>query len=214
MPVIAGGNVASREEMLAAENTEVGKARLAALEAMLGAFDDESVAPSAGLRVTTERVMSDPDHNSISIQFIHPDNAERVPCVYYIHGGGMTEAFPWDEAPRYLIRDCDGSFGPAYTRRVRAMGIRDHPIAPRSPWQNGYAERLIGSLRRECTDHLIVFSEAHLRRILKTYASYYNQVRTHLALDKDAPNFRRRQLLGNITARPVLGGLHHHYVRV
>jgi transposase InsO family protein len=126
----------------------------------------------------------------------------------------VTEAFPWDEAPRYLIRDRDGAFGPAYTQRVRAMGIRDHPIAPRSPWQNGYAERLIGSLRRECSDHLIVFGEAHLGRILQAYASYYNQVRTHLALDKDAPDFRRRQLLGNITALPVLGGLHHHYVRV
>jgi acetyl esterase len=89
MPVLAGGNVASREEMLAAENTEAGKARLAALEAMLGAFDDETVAPSAGLRVTTERVVSDPDRNVINIQFIRPDNAERVPCVYYIHGGGM-----------------------------------------------------------------------------------------------------------------------------
>ena len=106
-----------------------------------------------------------------------------------------------------MIRDRDGAFGPAYTQRVRAMGIRDRPIAPRSPWQNGYAERLMGSLRRECTDHLIVFSEAHLRRTLKTYASYYNQVRTHLALDKDAPDFRRRQLLRNITALPVLGGL-------
>ena len=97
--------------------------------------------------------------------------------------------------------------------RPPRTGIRDHPIARRSPWQNGYVERLIGSLRRECTDHLIVFGEAHLRRTLKTYASYYNQVRTHLALDKDAPDFRRLQALRTITALPVLGGLHHHYVR-
>ena len=96
----------------------------------------------------------------------------------------VTEAFPWDEAPRYLIRDRDGAFGPAYTRRIRAMGIRDHPIAARSPWQNGHTERLIGSIRRECLDHVIVFGEAHLRRVLKAYASYYNQVRTHLSLDK------------------------------
>ena len=89
MPVIAGGDVASREDMLAVENTEAGKARSAALEAMLGAFDDETVAPSAGLRVTSERVVSDPDRNVINIQFIRPDNTERVPCVYYIHGGGM-----------------------------------------------------------------------------------------------------------------------------
>jgi len=89
----------------------------------------------------------------------------------------VTDAFPWDEAPRHLIRDRDGAFGPVYTRRIRAMGIRDHPIAPRSPWQNGHVERLIGSIRRESLDHLVVFGEAHLRDILKNYASYYNKVR-------------------------------------
>ena len=99
--------------------------------------------------------------------------------------GQVTDAFPWDEAPRHLIRDRDGAFGPAYTRRIRAMGIRDHPTAPRSPWQNGHVERLIGSIRRESLDHLIVFGEAHLRGVLKAYASYYNEVRTHLSLDKD-----------------------------
>jgi len=95
-----------------------------------------------------------------------------------------------------------------------AMGIRDHPVAARSPWQNGYVERLIGSTRRECLDHLVLFGEAHLRRILKTYASYYNQVRTHLSLDKDAPNSRRPQRSGDIAAMPILGGLHHQYVRI
>ena len=89
LPVIAGGDVASREEMLAEENTQAGKARLAALEAMFGVFDDETVAPSAGLRITTERVVSDPDRNVINIQFIRPDDKQRLPCVYYIHGGGM-----------------------------------------------------------------------------------------------------------------------------
>src|ERR1700681_278252 len=107
--------------------------------------------------------------------------------------GQVTDAFPWDEAPRHLIRDRDGAFGPAYTRRIRAMGIRDHPTAPRSPWQNGHVERLIGSIRRESLDHLVVFGEAHLRNVLKAYASYYNEVRTHLSLDKDAPDFRRAQ---------------------
>jgi transposase InsO family protein len=102
----------------------------------------------------------------------------------------------------------------AYTRRIRAMGIRDHPTAPRSPWQNGHVERLIGSIRRESLDHLIVFGEAHLRGVLKIYASYYNEVRTHLSLDKDAPYFRRPQKLGRIAAIPILGGLHHQYVRV
>ena len=94
------------------------------------------------------------------------------------------------------------------------MGIRDHPTAPRSPWQNGHVERLIGSIRRECLDHLVVFDEGHLRRVLKNYASYYNRVRTHLALDKDAPDLRRPQRLGPIASIAILGGLHHHYVRV
>jgi transposase InsO family protein len=128
--------------------------------------------------------------------------------------GQVTDAFPWDEAPRHLIRDRDSAFGPAYIRRVRAMRIRDHPTAPRSPWQNGRVERLIGSIRREALDHLIVFDEAQLRHVLKKYASYYNQVRTHLSLKKDSPDFRRRQKLGAIAAIPILGGLHHQYVRV
>jgi transposase InsO family protein len=128
--------------------------------------------------------------------------------------GQVTDAFPWDEAPRHLIRDRDGAFGPAYTRRIRAMAIRDHPTAPRSPWQNGHVERLIGSIRRESIDHFIVFGEAHLRDILKTYASYYNEVRTHLSLDKNAPAFRRALTVGAIAAIPILGGLHHQYVRV
>jgi len=128
--------------------------------------------------------------------------------------GQVTEAFPWNEAPRHLLRDRDGAFGPAYTRRVHAMGIRDHPTAARSPWQNGHVERLIGSVRHECLDHLVVFGEAHLRHVLKTYAGYYNKVRTHLSLDKDAPNCRRTQTVGSIVAMSVLEGLHHQYVRV
>jgi len=128
--------------------------------------------------------------------------------------GQVTDAFPWDEAPRHLIRDNDGVFGLAYTRRIRAMAIRDRPTAPRSPWQNGHVERLIGSIRRESLDHLVVFGEAHLRDVLKTYASYYNKVRPHLSLDKDAPDFRGTQKIGRIAATPILGGLHHQYVRL
>src|SRR5262249_7361920 len=99
----------------------------------------------------------------------------------------ITEAFPWDEAPRYLIHDRDQVYGAAATPRLSAMRIRDKPIAPGSPWQNGVAERFIGSIRRECVDHLIVLGETHLRRVLKSYARYYNEMRTHRSLDKDAP---------------------------
>jgi transposase InsO family protein len=126
----------------------------------------------------------------------------------------ITEAFPWDEAPRYVIRDRDQIYGAVVTRRLRAMGIRDKPIAPASPWQNGFAERLIGSIRRECLDHLIVFGEQHLRRILISYFAYYNSVRTHRSLHKDAPISRPIQRTGIIRSHPILGGLHHHYVRV
>jgi len=94
------------------------------------------------------------------------------------------------------------------------MGIRDRPIAPASPWQNGYAERLIGSIRRECVDHFIIFGEAHLRRLLRSYAEYYNRIRTHRSLDKDAPIPRLVQRTGIIRSHAVLGGLHHQYVRV
>jgi transposase InsO family protein len=126
----------------------------------------------------------------------------------------ITEAFPWDEAPHYLIRDRDRIYGSIVTRRLRAMGIRDKPTAPAAPWQNGFAERLIGSIRRECVDHIIVLGEAHLRRILRSYADYYNRVRTHRPLNKDTPVFRPVQRTGSIKSFPILGGLHHQYVRI
>src|SRR5476649_2431699 len=126
----------------------------------------------------------------------------------------ITEAFPWDGAPRYMIRDRDRIYGTIVTRRLRAMGIRDKPTAPASPWQNGFAERLIGSIRRECLDHFIVLGEANLRRTLRAYAGYYNNIRTHWSLAKDAPVSRPVQRTGIISSRPILGGLHHHYVRV
>jgi transposase InsO family protein len=126
----------------------------------------------------------------------------------------ITEAFPWDKAPRYLIRDRDQIYGAAATCRLRAMGIRDKPIAPGSPWQNAFAERLIGSIRRECVDHIVVLGEKHLRAVLKSYARYYNETRTHRSLDKDAPISRPVQRAGSIISHALLGGLHHHYVRV
>ena len=104
----------------------------------------------------------------------------------------ITEAFPWDEAPQHDIRDRDRIYGTIVTRRLRTMGIRDKPTAPASPWQNGFAERLIGSIRRECVDHFVVLGEAHLRRILRDYARYYNDIRTHRSLDKDAPGLSPR----------------------
>jgi transposase InsO family protein len=113
-----------------------------------------------------------------------------------------------------LIRDRDRVYGVAVMHRLRAMGIRDKPIAPGSPWQNGFAERLIGSIRRECVDHVVVLGEAHLRRILTKYAAYYNELRTHRSLNKDAPIRRAIQHVGRIVSAPVLGGLHHHYCRI
>jgi transposase InsO family protein len=126
----------------------------------------------------------------------------------------ITEAFPWNEAPRYLVRDRDQVYGAAAPRRLRAMGIRDKPIAPGSPWRNGFAERLIGSIRRECVDHIVVLGEGHLRRILTKYAAYYNELRTHRSLDKDAPIHRAIQHVGRVISAPVLGGLHHYYCRI
>jgi transposase InsO family protein len=126
----------------------------------------------------------------------------------------ITEAFPWNEGPRYLIRDRDAIYGAAVMRRLRAMGIRDKPISPGSPWQNGFAERLIGSIRRECVDHVVAVGEQHLRQVLKSYASYYNTARTHRSLDKDAPVSRPVQRIGRIVSHAVVGGLHHQYVRI
>ena len=101
-----------------------------------------------------------------------------------------------------------------FTSRMRVMGIRDWPITPGSPWQNGYAERLIGTLRRECLGQVLIFGETHLRRILSAYAAYYNQARTHMALQKDAPLHREVQRSGVIVAISILAGLHHQYVRI
>jgi transposase InsO family protein len=125
----------------------------------------------------------------------------------------LTAACGWEQIPRDLIRDRDACYGSLFVRRVHALGIRDHPTSARSPWQNGHAERLIGSIRRECLDHIVVTGEQHLRHVLKCYMEYYNAVRTHLSLGKDAPNRRAVQSWGRIEVRPVLAGLHHQYVR-
>jgi transposase InsO family protein len=119
-----------------------------------------------------------------------------------------------DPAPTYLLRDRDQVYGQAFTRRMRAMGIRDRPTSPRSPRQNAFAERPIGSIRRECVDHIVVFGEQHLRHALLSHMNYYNEVRTHLSLGKDAPVSRVVHTVGRILPRPILGGFHHEYVRI
>ena len=115
---------------------------------------------------------------------------------------------------RGLIRDRDRTYGEIFIRRVRSIGIRDRPTSPRSPWQNAYAERLIGSIRRECIDYVVVFGERHLRHVLLSYMSYYNSTRTHLSLNKDAPMSRAAETAGRIIYHPILGGLHHQYTRI
>ena len=127
----------------------------------------------------------------------------------------IIEAFPDDTAPRWLVRDRDAIYSDEFRRRVAGVGINEAVCSPYSPWQNPYAERLIGSLRRECLDHIIVLSEAHLRRVLARYVFYYQKARTHLSLDKDAPSARRVQspTEGRVFAFPEVGGLHHRYER-
>ncbi len=127
----------------------------------------------------------------------------------------LLEAFPWDNAPRYLLRDRDAIYGEKFCQTSRWMGIHEVLTAPQSPWQNAYVERFIGSIRRECLDHIIVFHEAGLRRILKDYFDYYERCRTHLALEKDTPLSRPVEppLLGHVIQIPQVGGLHHLYIR-
>ena len=127
----------------------------------------------------------------------------------------LIQAFPFESAPRYLIRDRDGVYGRRVTHMLEMLDIEQIVTAPRSPWQNGYCERVIGTIRRECLDHVIVLGERHLRRVLKEYLAYYNGSRTHLGLGKDAPEPRVVQArdTGPVVGKPVLGGLHHRYYR-
>jgi transposase InsO family protein len=130
-------------------------------------------------------------------------------------GQQIVEAFPWDTVPKYLLRDRDGKYGEDFVRRVESLGIRHVLISAQSPWQNPYVERVIGSIRRECVDHAIIFNERHLRRVLKEYLTYYHNHRTHLGLEKDCPELRSVEPpeLGSISAEPMVGGLHHRYFR-
>jgi transposase InsO family protein len=127
----------------------------------------------------------------------------------------LLEAFPWDQAPRYLLRDRDRCYADKFSETAKGMGIREVLTAPQSPWQNAYAERFIGSIRRECLDHVIVFHESGLRRVLKDYFAYYERCRTHVSLEKDAPVSRPVEppSLGPVIEIPKVGGLHHLYTR-
>src|SRR5215470_15956789 len=126
----------------------------------------------------------------------------------------LVEAHAWQAMPKYVVRDRDRAYGVTFKLRMKAMGIRDRPISPWSPWQNPYAERLIGSVRRDCLDHVVVLGERHLRQLLQLYQKYYNESRTHLSLDKDAPISRAVQTVGRVVSVPMLGGLHHRYARI
>ena len=127
----------------------------------------------------------------------------------------LRDAFPWDTAPRYLLRDRDRIFGDAFSKQVQDRAIQEVLSAPRSPWQRAYVERVIGTIRRECLDHVIVFNEASLYRCVKSFVTYYHESRTHLSLSKDSPVSRPVQPpeLGRIVAIPQVGGLHHRYER-
>jgi transposase InsO family protein len=128
----------------------------------------------------------------------------------------LVEAFPWDTAPRYLLRDRDAVYGACFHRRVMSLSMEHVLAAPRSPWQNAVAERRIGSIRRECLDHVVVFSEGHLRRRLANSFQYYHRWRTHLSLAMDCPDTRPvfPPAQGTVVAFPEVGGLHHHYERI
>jgi putative transposase len=128
----------------------------------------------------------------------------------------VTEAFRWDTAPRYLLRDRDASYGLDFRQQVDAMGITEVVSAARSPWQNAYVERVIGSIRRECLDYIVIFNERHLRSVLSSYADYYHRSRTHLSLDKDCPDPRpvTPPRIGRVVAIPQVNGLHHRHERL
>ena len=127
----------------------------------------------------------------------------------------ILQAFPYDAAPKYLLRDNDNTYGPAFCDRVKAVGMEEVKISPHSPWQNPCAERVIGSIRRECLDHMIVLDERHLYRIMKEYVGYYNESRSHRSLDGNSPVPRQVEPPepGKVVSFPSLGGLHHRYSR-
>ncbi len=170
---------------------------------------DFFVVPTATLRILYVLLVMSHDRRRI-LHF----NVTSSPSARWT-AQQVTEAFPYDTAPRYLLHDRDRSFAAECSQRVDSMGIEEVLTAPASPWQNSYCERLIGSIRRECLDHVIILGERHLRRILTSYASYYHASRTHQSLDNDCPEPRLVELpeMGNVVALSQVGGLHHRYAR-
>lgn len=142
-------------------------------------------------------------------------NVTKHPTDYWV-AQQIVEAFPFDTAPRYLVRDRDRKYASRYTARMESLGIGEVIIAPRSPWQNPYVERVIGSIRRDILDHVIILNERHLRRLLREHVAYYHNCRTHLSLNRDPPDPRPVEPpeIGNIVAFPCVGGLHHRYARL
>lgn len=170
---------------------------------------DFFTVPTATFRVLFVFLMMNNERRNV-IHF----NVTESPTAAWT-GQQIVNAFPWDTAPRYLLRDRDGKYGEEFIHRVESMGIEQVLITARSPWQNPYVERLIGSIRRECLDHVIIFNDKHLRRILKQYFIYYHECRTHLGLEKDCPKTRPIEPpdRGLIKAEPMVGALHHRYFR-
>jgi putative transposase len=146
-----------------------------------------------------------------SRMLLHIDVTHHPTALWLAHE--IACALPPGRRPAFLIRDNDAAYGAAFRRELLNIGVIDRPIRPHSPWQNGHVERLIGSIRRECLDHVIILNARHLRRILQEYADYYNQDRTHLSLGKDSPAHRPIEGLGKVKSRKILGGLHHRYYR-
>jgi transposase InsO family protein len=146
-------------------------------------------------------------------RIVHFNVTESPTAVWT--GQQIVNAFPWDTAPKYLLRDRDGKYGEEFIHRTDSMGIEQVLISARSPWQNPYLERVIDSIRRECLDHTIIFNDRHLRRVLKEYFHYYHESRTHLGLEKDCPEPRPVESAdsGMIQAEPMVGGLHRRYYR-
>jgi len=171
---------------------------------------DFFTVPTATFRVLYVFVMLNHDRRQV-VHF----NVTAHPSAQWT-AQQLVEAFPWDEAPKYLLRDRDSIYGELVQRRIKSLGIEEVKTAPRSPWQNPFVERLIGSIRRDCLNHVIVLNEQHLRRILREYFDYYHTSRNHLSLHKDPPIPRpvERADTGKIVALPRIGGLHHHYTRL